>query len=178
MSKFRSVNTSFEPICAQITKEECLKARRAAGDNPDANITICDRVHFRPLIRPHTDPTLGHCSYLNTCYSEPTYAQSPSIPPLPSNRAPHGYGAQGQSTVALPSGLGAGGRGKEKAPCRYLHFEVDWDPQDGNGYSEHEARNADAKKKVHKLGIGLGPTGKATPMVCLSCLSRYCGLHS
>ena len=46
-----------------------------------------------------------------------------------------------------------------------MHFEVDWDPQDGNGYSEHEARNADGKKKVHKLGIGLGPTGKATPMV-------------
>ncbi|KIP12882.1 hypothetical protein PHLGIDRAFT_97634 [Phlebiopsis gigantea 11061_1 CR5-6] len=143
--QFRSMSPSFEPICAQITKEECLRARRAATDIPDANITICDRVHFRPLIRPHTDPTLGHCSYLNTCYSEPTYAQSPSIPPLP--------------------GLGAGGRGKEKAPCRYLHFEVDWDPQDGNGYTEHEIRNADAKKKVHKLGIGLGPTGKATPML-------------
>ena len=24
----------------------------------------------------------------------------------------------------LPSGLGAGGRGKEKAPCRYPHYEV------------------------------------------------------
>lgn len=124
--------------------------------------TICDRVHFRPLIRPHTDPTLGHCSYLNTCYSEPTYAQSPSIPPLPSNRAPHGYGAQGQTTVALPSGLGAGGRGKEKAPCRYLHFEVDWDANDGTVNYE---QRTEPKKKLHKLGIGLGPTGKEVIMV-------------
>lgn len=120
-------------------------------------MTICDRVHFRPLIRPHTDPTLGHCSYLNTCYSEPTYAQSPSIPPLPSNRAPHGFGSQGQGAVTLPSGLGAGGRGKEKAPCRYLHFEVDWDGSDGQGYFDH---HKEAKKRQHKLCIGLGPTGK------------------
>ena len=130
--------------------------------------SAAQKIHFRPIIRPHTDPSLGHCSYLNTCYSEPTYAQSPSIPPLPSNRTPHGYGAQGQSTVALPSGLGAGGRGKEKAPCRYLHFEVDWDVHDGNTYHDHEQRNGDAKKKVHKLGIGLGPTGKIGDMV------RYC----
>lgn len=25
---------------------------------------------MRPIIRPHTDPDLGHCSYLNTCYGE------------------------------------------------------------------------------------------------------------
>ncbi|EKM59733.1 uncharacterized protein PHACADRAFT_88183 [Phanerochaete carnosa HHB-10118-sp] len=155
--QFHSPNTAFEPICPNITKEECLSARRAIAPESDtASVTICERVHFRPLIRPHTDPTLGHCSYLNTCYSEPTYAQSPSIPPLPSNRAPHGYGAQGQTTVALPSGLGAGGRGKEKAPCRYLHFEIDWDVNDGAGRSDQ----TEPKKMLHKLGIGLGPTGK------------------
>lgn len=70
--------------------------------------------------------------------------------------------------MALPSGLGAGGRGKEKAPCRYLHFEVDWDVHDGNTYHDHEQRNGDAKKKVHKLGIGLGPTGKLRQPVCSS----------
>ncbi|KAJ3547605.1 hypothetical protein NM688_g5384 [Phlebia brevispora] len=155
--QFHSVNTAFEPICPNITKEDCLKARRAETGDPTA--TICDCVHFRPLIRPHTDPALGHCSYLNTCYSEPTYAQSPSIPPLPSHRPPHGYGAQGQSSVTLPSGLGAGGRGKEKAPCRYLHFEVDWDGSDGSPNYDR----AEIKKKPFKLGIGLGPAGKEVP---------------
>ncbi|KAK7695628.1 hypothetical protein QCA50_000264 [Cerrena zonata] len=161
--QFQTISGSFEPICLHITKVECAKSRQpllssaeGAGQVP----TICDRVHFRPLIRPHTDPTLGHCSYLNTCYSEPTYAQSPSIPPPPSHR-PMGYGQQGgQGPVSLPSGLGAGGRGKEKAPCRYLHFEVDWDGSDGASV-QHD--NQQLVKKSHKLGIGLGPTGVETP---------------
>ena len=160
--KFHSVNSSFEPICPSITKEDCLKARRANAPHDTSHITICDRVHFRPLIRPHTDITLGHCSYLNTCYSEPTYAQSPSIPPLPSHRPPPGFGQQGQAAVTLPSGLGAGGRGKEKAPCRYLHFEIDWDVNDGQGHFDH--RN-EARKKMHKLGIGLGPSCKEGEIV-------------
>ncbi|KAI0068981.1 MT-A70-domain-containing protein [Artomyces pyxidatus] len=154
--QFRSISPSFDPICAQVTKDECAKARAAL---PSPLAGICDRVHFRPLIRPHTDPTLGHCSYLNTCYSEPTYAQSPSIPPLPS--------AQGQMNPQwpkpqLPSGLGAGGRGKEKAPCRYLHYEVDWDAGNGAGEVRRDER---PKKKPHRLAIGLGPTGVAAPML-------------
>ncbi|EMD41161.1 hypothetical protein CERSUDRAFT_111720 [Gelatoporia subvermispora B] len=159
--QFRSLNGSFEPICAHITKDDCAKARALAAGSSDTPAGICDRVHFRPLIRPHTDPSLGHCSYLNTCYSEPTYAQSPSIPPLPSHRAA-GYGQQGGGTVSLPSGLGAGGRGKEKAPCRYLHFEVDWDASDGTG---NEERRVEVKKRPYRLGIGLGPAGKETPML-------------
>ncbi|EGO01666.1 hypothetical protein SERLA73DRAFT_23683, partial [Serpula lacrymans var. lacrymans S7.3] len=113
----------------------------------------CDRVHFRPLLRPHTDPTLGHCSYLNTCYSEPTYAQSPSIPPFPSSH---------QSRVSLPSGLGAGGRGKEKAPCRYLHFEIDWDERDAQLMVAVGATGKEktTKEKPFRLGIGMGPDGK------------------
>ncbi|KAH9921280.1 MT-A70-domain-containing protein [Amylocystis lapponica] len=157
--QFRSVNGSFEPICPHITKDDCAKARRSASlasDPANAPATICDRIHFRPLLRPHTDASLGHCSYLNTCYSEPTYAQSPSIPPLPSHRQ-MGYGAQGAGAVSLPSGLGAGGRGKEKAPCRYLHFEVDWDVSDG--VTMGDVRKED-KRRPYKLGIGLGPHGK------------------
>ncbi|KAI0092838.1 MT-A70-domain-containing protein [Irpex rosettiformis] len=163
--QFHSVNTSFEPICLYITKEECLNHRRSllSSDSPSPTLTICDRVHFRPLIRPHTDPTLGHCSYLNTCYSEPTYAQSPSIPALPSHRQPGGFGNQGGSSVTLPSGLGAGGRGKEKAPCRYLHFEVDWSESDAAAWVDK--RNNEPKRRMHKLGIGLGPSGKETNLL-------------
>ncbi|EPT02849.1 hypothetical protein FOMPIDRAFT_1022720 [Fomitopsis schrenkii] len=160
--QFHSANSSFEPICAHITKDDCAKARRLANAaHVDGPPSICDRIHFRPLLRPHTDPSLGHCSYLNTCYSEPTYAQSPSIPPLPSHRQ-MGYGMQGAGTVSLPSGLGAGGRGKEKAPCRYLHFEVDWDVTDGGGQPDYRQ---DLRKKPYKLGIGLGPAGKEKPVL-------------
>ena len=153
---------AFEPICPHITKDECLRARTAEqrlSSSPQSAASICSRVHFRPLIRAHTDVTLGHCSYLNTCYSEPTYAQSPSIPPFPSANTQRPPGS-----VTLPNGLGAGGRGKEKAPCRYLHFEVDWDGGDG----EFILKKPIAKTKVHKLGIGLGPGGREGELVSTS----------
>ncbi|KAI6151820.1 MT-A70-domain-containing protein [Pisolithus tinctorius] len=154
--RFRSVHPTFNPICPHVTKDECFKARREAsgGSGPEAmqtTLSACGRVHFRPLIRPHTDPSLGHCSYLNTCYSEPTYAQSPSIPSFPSGSA---------TRSSLPSGLGAGGRGKEKAPCRYLHFEVDWDEKDGAAASGDHTREALKAEKPFKLEIGLGPFNK------------------
>ncbi|RDB23286.1 N6-adenosine-methyltransferase subunit METTL3 [Hypsizygus marmoreus] len=163
--QFQSTDERFEPICSHITKDECAKARR---QNPitssSAPATICDRVHFRALIRPHTDVTLGHCSYLNTCYSEPTYFQSPSIPPFPGSA--HSYGQPPPNTrgpASLPSGLGAGGRGKEKAPCRYLHYEIDWDEGDGEGQRNVNGRGKEVvkRKKLHKLDIGQGPHGKA-----------------
>ncbi|RDX53204.1 MT-A70-domain-containing protein [Lentinus brumalis] len=174
--QFHSLTGTFEPICPHITKDECAKVRREAQStmSPSKGVAaICDRIHFRPLLRPHTDPALGHCSYLNTCYSEPTYAQSPSIPPLPSHRQMQ-YGAQGQGPVSLPSGLGAGGRGKEKAPCRYLHFEVDWDVNDGHGMAEQRMV---PKRKPYRLKLGLGPEGKETtplPPQWLNCdLRRF-----
>ncbi|KAG8989226.1 hypothetical protein FRB90_002345 [Tulasnella sp. 427] len=171
-------NQSFDPICPHITKDDCIKAQRVqqAQVSPDVSlassrlpptplITHCDKVHFKPLIRPHTDPSLGHCSYLNTCYSEPTYALSPSIPP-PSNN-PSGARIGNTNAVSLPSGLGAGGRGKEKAPCRYLHFEVDYDAGGGADASGimPGRRNGNAAA-VHQyddgegLQIGTGPTGR------------------
>lgn len=156
ISQHRSLNSGFEAICGRITKDDCAKYR-AANPPPSSSSTtsispICDRIHFRPLIRQHTDPALGHCSYLNTCYSEPTYAQSPSIPPFPSNNARQG-------AVSLPSGLGAGGRGKEKAPCRYLHYEVDWDERDVNTNGAHGNKEV-ITKKPYRIGIGMGPDGK------------------
>ncbi|KAH9943116.1 MT-A70-domain-containing protein [Epithele typhae] len=174
--QFRSLTGNFEPLCLRITKEECARARAEsnASSSPSKGLSpICDRIHFRPLIRPHTDPTLGHCSYLNTCYSEPTYAQSPSIPPLPSHRQMQ-YGAQGSGPVSLPSGLGAGGRGKEKAPCRYLHFEVDWDVNDGQGMVDQRSV---ARRKPYKVGLGLGPMktlSKPLPAQWINCdLRRF-----
>ncbi|KAG9317276.1 MT-A70-domain-containing protein [Chiua virens] len=154
--RFCAPHGTFDPVCSYITKEDCVKARRESSGslNPsESTSNICDRVHFKPLIRPHTDPSLGHCSYLNTCYSEPTYAQSPSIPPFPSGSA---------TRVSLPSGLGAGGRGKEKAPCRYLHFEVDWDEKDSQAMDASDTGRKEIQRTHNpfKLEIGMGPDGK------------------
>ena len=32
----------------------------------------CDRVHFRPIIFPQTNPSLGHCGYLSACHRKTT----------------------------------------------------------------------------------------------------------
>lgn len=66
--------------------------------------------------------------------------------------------------------MGAGGRGKEKAPCRYLHYEVDWDPSDADNEKEKEKererqRALQLRKKPHRLNIGLGPLGCETTPV-------------
>ncbi|KAF6742628.1 m6a methyltransferase [Ephemerocybe angulata] len=165
--QFRSTGEEFEPICSHITKDECAKARAAAS----GVAAPCHAVHFRPLIRPHTDVTLGHCSYLNTCYSEPTYSQAPTPPSFPGSSSLSGGVGLGvnlnhtnaRGPVSLPSGLGAGGRGKEKAPCRYLHYEVDWDGNDEKAERERESeRDQQLIKKPHKLGVGMGPTGRIT----------------
>lgn len=65
-----------------------------------------------------------------------------------------------RGATSLPSGLGAGGRGKEKAPCRYLHYEIDWDGGDGDWKNEDKPR-----KRLHRLNMGLGPTGRVTKPV-------------
>jgi hypothetical protein len=106
---------------------------------------------------------------------------SPSIHPLPTVARPAG-------AVALPSGLGAGGRGKEKAPCRYLHYAVDLPGDvaigngDGsshneNGKDEHQdeddvyggsmIRNGkeEKPKRTHRIEVGLGPIGKGHQVV-------------
>ena len=64
----------------------------------------------------------------------------------------------------LPSGLGAGGRGKEKAPCRYLHYEIDWDASDAGAEAKWEERPV---KKPHRLALGLGPKRTFEPPVSL-----------
>jgi hypothetical protein len=66
------------------------------------------------------------------------------------------------SKVQLPSGLGAGGRGKEKAPCRYLHYEIDWDAGDAGTEAKWEERSV---KKPHRLILGLGPKAVLEPRV-------------
>lgn len=77
----------------------------------------------------------------------------------------------------LPSGLGAGGRGKEKAPCRYLHYEVDWDAGDA-GKGDDVRKDHIMRKKPYRLGIGLGPMGKGLTTVSPDDRLRHSLLYS
>jgi len=58
---FRTVGgaSAIQEHCPFLTKEEC----RRSNNLPVA----CGRLHFKRLIYAHTDPSLGNCSYLNTC---------------------------------------------------------------------------------------------------------------
>lgn len=58
-----SADNRFEPICKHLTVQDCARSRRNAESGRS-----CDAVHFEVVMHPQTDPSLGHCSYLNTCH--------------------------------------------------------------------------------------------------------------
>ncbi|KAI9001645.1 MT-A70-domain-containing protein [Gaertneriomyces semiglobifer] len=49
---------AFREYCEWCTRMECKKYRK----------DFCTKVHFRRIMKPHTDLSLGDCSYLNTCH--------------------------------------------------------------------------------------------------------------
>eukprot|EP01118_Nematostelium_gracile_P013153 TRINITY_DN4935_c0_g1_i3.p1 TRINITY_DN4935_c0_g1~~TRINITY_DN4935_c0_g1_i3.p1 ORF type:complete len:426 (+),score=101.48 TRINITY_DN4935_c0_g1_i3:430-1707(+) len=50
---------AIKEYCPYNTKEECKKAGNSK--------TWCNKIHFRRILMPHTDISLGDCSYLDTC---------------------------------------------------------------------------------------------------------------
>jgi mRNA (2'-O-methyladenosine-N6-)-methyltransferase len=70
-SAFLSAPTAKQQLLTRLMKstdnrhqEFCLHLTRA--DCPDA--ASCQKLHFKPIVYPHTDASYGHCSYLNTCH--------------------------------------------------------------------------------------------------------------
>ena len=58
--KFRSLGGSqVREFCPYATREECLKHK---------GYSSCQKLHFRKILKPHTDESLGDCSFLNTCF--------------------------------------------------------------------------------------------------------------
>jgi mRNA m6A methyltransferase catalytic subunit len=51
----------YRHYCLHKTYVQCLRASPVEGHH-------CEKVHFKPILRPHTDVSLGDCSYLNTCH--------------------------------------------------------------------------------------------------------------
>ncbi|GLU17568.1 hypothetical protein SLE2022_339290 [Rubroshorea leprosula] len=59
-AKFKSKGGSqVREYCSALTKEDC---RRQSG-----SFLSCKKVHFKRIIAPHTDISLGDCSFLDTC---------------------------------------------------------------------------------------------------------------
>uniref|UniRef100_A0A7S4B4V4 Uncharacterized protein n=1 Tax=Chrysotila carterae TaxID=13221 RepID=A0A7S4B4V4_CHRCT len=58
--RFRTAGGSkLKEFCRNGTKEDCARINGAANS--------CEKIHFRRIIKPHTDLSLGDCSYLDTC---------------------------------------------------------------------------------------------------------------
>lgn len=55
--KFKSKEGSVREFCSRGTREECSRFK-----------TSCDKLHFKRIIKEHTDESLGDCSFLNTCF--------------------------------------------------------------------------------------------------------------
>ncbi|CAF0732700.1 unnamed protein product [Adineta steineri] len=77
----RSSSTSSDPEQKLTDDDLQAKKKRKRDDSNDLNestkrssyyhrknINTCGKVHFRRLIKPHTDEQLGDCSFLNTCF--------------------------------------------------------------------------------------------------------------
>ena len=50
---------AFKEFCRSGTKEDCAR-HNGTG-------VACENIHFQKIILPHTDTSLGDCSYLDTC---------------------------------------------------------------------------------------------------------------
>ncbi|KAB2054362.1 hypothetical protein ES319_A12G250300v1 [Gossypium barbadense] len=73
-AKFKSKGGSqVREYCSALTKEDC---RRQSG-----SFLACKKVHFKRIIAPHTDISLGDCSFLDTCRHMKMYPMLERISP-------------------------------------------------------------------------------------------------
>ena len=61
LQNFQSAGGSrLREFCSFKTKDDCHRAR--------SNSKACPKLHFHRIVHPHTDQSLGDCSFLNTCF--------------------------------------------------------------------------------------------------------------
>jgi len=57
---FRSTGGSqVHEFCSHGTRDACVRVQ---------SYSSCKKLHFRKIIKPHTDENMGDCSFLNTCF--------------------------------------------------------------------------------------------------------------
>eukprot|EP00088_Acartia_fossae_P070864 TRINITY_DN9588_c0_g1_i1.p1 TRINITY_DN9588_c0_g1~~TRINITY_DN9588_c0_g1_i1.p1 ORF type:complete len:429 (-),score=28.03 TRINITY_DN9588_c0_g1_i1:669-1955(-) len=61
MNTFKSQDGGgVKEFCSYSTKRECMKVHKSKEP--------CSKLHFVKILQSHTDPGLGDCSFLNTCF--------------------------------------------------------------------------------------------------------------
>ena len=61
IDSFRSqTGSGVKEFCSHSTKHECMKFNESQEP--------CSKLHFAKILQPHTDESLGDCSFLNTCF--------------------------------------------------------------------------------------------------------------
>merc|ERR1712079_729740 len=61
IDSFRSqTGSGVKEFCSHSTKHECMKFNESQE--------LCSKLHFAKILQPHTDESLGDCSFLNTCF--------------------------------------------------------------------------------------------------------------
>ena len=61
IDSFRSqTGSGVKEFCSHSTKFECMKFNESQEP--------CKKLHFAKILQPHTDESLGDCSFLNTCF--------------------------------------------------------------------------------------------------------------
>ena len=61
IDSFRSqTGSGVKEFCSHSTKHECMKYNESQEP--------CKKLHFAKILQPHTDESLGDCSFLNTCF--------------------------------------------------------------------------------------------------------------
>ena len=61
LQNFKSAGGSqLREFCSHKTKDDCRRARNSKK--------ACSKLHFHRIVHPHTDQSLGDCSFLNTCF--------------------------------------------------------------------------------------------------------------
>ena len=57
---FQISGSGVKEFCSHSTKVECMKFNESQDP--------CEKLHFAKILQPHTDESLGDCSFLNTCF--------------------------------------------------------------------------------------------------------------
>lgn len=117
-----SPGTQVMEFCSHRTRSECTLE---GNEN-------CKKLHFKKIIEPHTEESLGDCSYLNTCFHMDTCKLVFQFSYI------FNYRAKTLQSNYLPLLL----------YCRYVHYEVDKLYSDEFKNSRIQNCDLNSKKKI------------------------------
>uniref|UniRef100_A0A0B6ZWL5 mRNA m(6)A methyltransferase n=1 Tax=Arion vulgaris TaxID=1028688 RepID=A0A0B6ZWL5_9EUPU len=122
VEKFKSRGgPQLQEFCQYGTREECHRTGPEGAN--------CKRLHFKKIIRKHTDESLGDCSFLNTCFHMDTCKYVHYEIDYPSQKLPTGELMKREASLGkLNSELGDDGSVQMYPPqwiqCDLRYFDM------------------------------------------------------